>query len=114
MTDTQTAQRAELKAIRAAIDLYELKIEHAKLTHLRPLALLKRRVRLERDIAREECQLDERTAEDFARQLDDIPARVRTAKREEVGPLVEELAEYNRRKKALLAEMANGQERLRV
>ena len=113
-TTTEKAQRDELTRLRHEIELTELRIALAKLLHVKPLAITKARIKIERDIAREEGRLDAAMTEDFATQLDAIPKRLRDAKRMEIEPLREELAEYERKKRALIAEMESGQQRMRV
>lgn len=113
-TETEKAQRDELSRLRKAVETYKMKIALAKLTHLRPLMAMESRIRLERDIARAEGLLDERAEEDFGRRMDELPARIRSVKRDEIAPLAEELAQYERRKRALLVEIESGQQRMLV
>ena len=114
MTNKRTADivKTELDRINDQIESAELRLEMAKLEHVAPLSVRVKRLKLERACHRLEQPDDKEGPREFTARIDETGDAIRRVKREQVQPIREEIDAMEKRKRALYAELASGQERM--
>jgi hypothetical protein len=114
MTNKRTSEivKVELDAINDQIESAELRLEMAKLEHVTPLTVRVKRLVIERSLHRLENPDDKDGARAFTGRIDETRAEIKKAKRSVIDLIREEIADMVMRKRDLVRDSINGQERI--